>query len=150
MAIVTELVDAVRSGDVRTVQRLLGREPALASSTTDDGTSLVFLACTGGHWRVVDALLAAGADVDVFAAAALGETNQLDILLGLDPALATAEAADGETPLHVAARYGQREAAQRLIDGGADATRTNHRGETAAAVARSHGHSSVASLLERR
>ena len=84
----TELSDAVRAGDVRTVQSLLGREPKLASSRDADGTSLVLLACTDGHRRVLDALLAAGADLDVFDAAALGHVNQLEILLGLDPTLA--------------------------------------------------------------
>ena len=64
MAAVTELSDAVRAGDVRTVQSMLGREPALASSRDADGTSLVLLACTGGHRRVLDALLAAGAEPD--------------------------------------------------------------------------------------
>ena len=64
MAAVTELSDAVRAGDVRTVQSILGREPPLASSRDADGTSLVLLACTSGHRRVLDALLAAGAEPD--------------------------------------------------------------------------------------
>src|SRR4051794_35617592 len=106
MAAVTELSDAVRAGDVRTVQSILGRTPALASSRDADGTSLVLLACRGGHRRVVDALLAAGADLDVFDAAALGDVNQLEILLGLDPTLAGEKNTAGMTALHLAAHFG--------------------------------------------
>ena len=106
MATVTQLSDAVEAGDVRTVQALLGREPGLASSRDADGRSLVLLACTGGHRRVLDALLAAGADLDVFDAAALGYVNQLEILLGLDPTVAADTTAGGVTALHLAARFG--------------------------------------------
>jgi ankyrin repeat protein len=117
---VTTLLDAVRAGDVRTVQTLLGQRPSAASERAPDGTSLVMVALVNGHTRVVDALLAAGADLDVFAAAALGRVNELDILLGLDPTLVSATTADGDTALRLAARHGQTGAVRVLLDHGAD------------------------------
>ena len=150
MSGVTELIDAVRAGDVRTVQRLLGGQPALASSRDTDGTSVVLLAYTNGHRRVLDALLAAGSDLDVFDAAALGHVNQLEILLGLDPSLAGSEDAAGTTPLHLAARYGHAAAARRLLDAGADPSARSATGETAADLARAAGHADLAGLLSER
>ena len=147
---VTELMDAVRTGDVRTVQRLLGTQPSLASSRDPDGTSAVLLAYTSGHRRVLDALLAAGPDLDVFDAAALGHVNQLEILLGLDPSLADSRDTGGTTPLHLAARYGHAAAARRLLDAGADPSARSATGETAADLARAAGHTDLAGLLSER
>ena len=143
----SELIDAVRAGDVRTVQQLLGRSPALASSRDDDGTSAVLVACEAGDRRVLDALLAAGPDLDVFDAAALGLVNQLEILLGLDPTLAADVGRDGATPLHLAARFGHVEAARRLLDAGADPLVSDATGATPAAVAAARGDQSLAALL---
>jgi ankyrin repeat protein len=117
---VTTLLDAVRAGDVRTVQTVLGQRPGAIDERDADGTSLLLVAAIHGHPRVVDALLAAGADVDVFAAAALGRVGELDILLGLDPTLVSATSPSGETALQIAARFGQAEAARVLLDHGAD------------------------------
>jgi ankyrin repeat protein len=150
MSGVSELIDAVRAGDVRTVQRLLGAQPSLASSRDADGTSVVLLAYTNGHRRVLDALLAAGPDLDVFDAAALGHVNQLEILLGLDPSLAGSEDTAGTTPLHLAARYGHAAAARRLLDAGADPSARSATGETAADLARAAGHPELAGLLSER
>jgi ankyrin repeat protein len=144
---VSELIEAVRAGDVRTVQSLLGSQPALASTRDKDGTSAVLLAYTRGHRRVLDALLAAGPDLDVFDAAALGHVNQLEILLGLDPSLAAEERADGTTPLHLAARFGHAAAARRLLDAGADPDARNGEGESAADLARGSGHAELTAML---
>ena len=147
MAVVSELSDAVRAGDVRTVQSLLGREPKLASSRVADGTSLVLLACTYGHRRVLDALLADGADLDVFDAAALGHVNQLEIVLGLDPTRAAEANAAGLTPLHLAARFGHAGAARRLLDAGAEPDAVDAAGQTPADFAAAAGHAELAAML---
>ena len=143
----SELIEAVRAGDVRTVQTLLGTQPSLASARDAEGVSAVRLAYTGGHRRVLDALLAAGPDLDVFDAAALGHVNQLEILLGLDPSLSSSAGPDGITPLHLAARYGHGAAARRLLDAGADAGARSIYGESAADMARAAGHDDLARML---
>jgi ankyrin repeat protein len=147
MTAVSELTDAVRAGDVRTVQSLLGREPKLASSRDADGTSLVLIACTYGHRRVLDALLAAGADLDVFDAAALGHVNQLEILLGLDPTMASETNPAGVTPLHLAARFGHAGAARRLLDAGGDPEAVDADGHTPADLAAAAGHAELEAML---
>jgi ankyrin repeat protein len=113
--------EAVQAGELDAVTTLLARQPSLASARDDGGRSAVLVALYHGHPDVGQALADAGADLDVFDAAALGRANQLAILLGLDPGLAQAWSSDGFTALHYAAYFGTPEAAALLLDAGAPA-----------------------------
>jgi uncharacterized protein len=119
--------DAVRAGDTRTVQSMLHQHPSLASARTPDGVSAVLLALYHGQDRVVDALVTAGPDLDVFDAAGLGDVRRLEILLDLDPLLVEASSTDGYTPLHLAAFFGRLDAVRLLLRSGApfEAVATN-------------------------
>ena len=64
--------------------------------------------------------LAEGADLDVFEAAALGETERLRDLLDEDPARANAFGDDGFHPLGLACFFGRLDAAGLLLERGAD------------------------------
>ena len=66
--------------------------------------------------------LAAGAELDVFEAAALGAAERLRELLSDDPELARARSDDHFTALHYAAFFGGPEAARVLVGHGADVT----------------------------
>ncbi len=65
-------------------------------------------------------LLAAGSELDVFEAAAAGQTARLRELLDEDQALANAWAEDGFQPLGLASFFGQVEAARFLVERGAE------------------------------
>jgi ankyrin repeat protein len=144
---VNAFLDAVRAGDVRTVQTMLGERPSLATSTDNAGRSAVHVAVEAAQPRVVDALVAAGADLDVFACAALGRANELDILLGLDPTLVTKPGPEGTTALHMAARFGHADAVRVLLRHGAELACIDASGSSAADAARAAGHADVAALL---
>ena len=73
-----------------------------------------------GDQSRVDELLAAGAELDVFEAAALGKADRLRELLDEDPLLANAWAEDGFQPLGLASFFGHFEAARMLVGGGAE------------------------------
>jgi uncharacterized protein len=73
-----------------------------------------------GDQSRVDELLAAGAELDVFEAAALGKADRLRELLDEDPLLANAWAEDGFQPLGLASFFGHSEAARLLVGGGAE------------------------------
>ena len=68
----------------------------------------------------VDELLAAGPDLDVFEAAALGRVDRLRELLDANPELAQAWSPDRATALHFAAFFRQPEATRLLVERGAD------------------------------
>jgi ankyrin repeat protein len=64
--------------------------------------------------------LAEGRDLDVFEAAALGQTERLRELLDNDPARANVFAEDGFQPLGLASFFGHVEAARLLVERGAE------------------------------
>jgi uncharacterized protein len=64
--------------------------------------------------------LAAGRELDVFEAAALGRTDRLRELLDDDPARANAWAEDGFQPLGLASFFGNPDAARLLVERGAE------------------------------
>jgi uncharacterized protein len=73
-----------------------------------------------GDREKVDELLAAAPELDVFEAAASGQTPRLRELLDEDPSLANAWAGDGFQPLGLASFFGHVEAARLLVDQGAE------------------------------
>jgi len=58
------IMDAAGRGDLGAVEAELARDPALASAGNETGDTALHHAAKHGHLRVVQALLAAGADVD--------------------------------------------------------------------------------------
>jgi ankyrin repeat protein len=73
-----------------------------------------------GDRERVDELLAAGPELDVFEAAASGQTTRLRELLDDDPSLTNAWAEDGFQPLGLACFFGHVEAARLLVERGAE------------------------------
>ena len=99
--------------------------------------------------------------LDVFAAAAYGETGRLGLLLDADPALIEKRFADirpkgrpspdrdGLTPLGFAALNGRIEAVRLLLDRGADRSIRDAAGRSYADLALEAGEEAVAALLKR-
>src|SRR5205085_6422539 len=100
------LFDAIEAGNAAEVRSLLAADPALASARSDTGVSALLWARYRNHAEVVEALLAADPELDVFDASALGHLPRLAELVEADPALANAWSADGFTPLGLAAFFG--------------------------------------------
>jgi uncharacterized protein len=67
----------------------------------------------------IDELLASDPQLDIFEAAALGRTERVAELLDRDSGLVSAWAADGFTPLHLAAYFRHPDTARLLVDRGA-------------------------------
>ncbi|GAA3410513.1 ankyrin repeat domain-containing protein [Paenibacillus hodogayensis] len=72
------------------------------------------------EWFLVGYLTARGADYDIGAAAAVGDTERLTLLLEADPQLANAGSPAGFRPLGFAAKYGHTAAVRLLLEHGAD------------------------------
>ena len=73
-----------------------------------------------GRQDVVAALLASGVQLDIFEAAATGQTAQLQTLITQDPSLANAYASDGFTPLGLATFFGHADTVEALLAAGAE------------------------------
>jgi ankyrin repeat protein len=91
------------------------------------------------HGESAALLFTAGAEGDVFSAAALGQVDELDELLTEDPSLVDAKVGDstGWTPLHFAAARGQEAAVELLLEQGADADAADFNQATAMHLAAS-------------
>ena len=117
------LIDAVKAGDIDTVRALIASDPSLVRIRDADGLSPLMLARYRSDRAVMDALLTADPDLDIFEAAALGYMDRLRERIEEDPARVSAISTDGFTALHLAAFFGKTEAARELIDAGASVDR---------------------------
>jgi ankyrin repeat protein len=148
MAEVETLIETVKGGDATGVKKMLEESPSLASARLPDGESAIMAAVYRGHHHVVAALLEAGAEVDVFAAAATGRSDDLRRALKQAGAV-RAYAYDGWTPLHLAAFFGHVESAGVLLEAGADvhAVSRNSLTNTPLHAATAGKHTEVALML---
>jgi ankyrin repeat protein len=116
------LFEAIEQGDEARVRAIVSDDPRLASARNEDGLSAVLFATYRLRRELAEELIAAGAELDLFDAAATGRTERLRTLLADDPQLAQAWSADGFTALHYAAFFGDAAGAGVLLDAGADPT----------------------------
>jgi ankyrin repeat protein len=123
-------LDAVRRGDLATVQHLLDGDPGLAGSRTAEGRSAVQLALfriqdnqedlyPAADNPVLRAILAVHPALDPFETAAVGDPAALAALVAADPALVTRVHPIGWTALDFAAFGGNPGAVRLLLDRGA-------------------------------
>ena len=112
--------DAIKSGSLDEVRRLVGQQPALAGTRDANGVSGILTAVYHRRPEVAAALVEMGAPVDIFEASALGLVDRVAALVKGDPARVSAYATDGFYPLGLAAFFGQLEVVRLLIAEGAD------------------------------
>ncbi len=112
--------DAVRRGDADEAARLLADDPALAEARDADGLTPVRTCLYHRRDDLLPLLLDRAPTLDVFDAAAIGDVETLRRHLEEDPARARTAAADGATPLHLAAFFARVEAGRILLAAGAD------------------------------
>src|SRR5437868_4350856 len=93
-----EFLNAVKTGNIATVEALLRADPALANTSDDSGVSALLLAQYSNQSDVVTRLLMRKSELDIFEAAGLGLTEQLVPILDADASLLTTSSADGFAP----------------------------------------------------
>jgi ankyrin repeat protein len=115
-----EFLEACKAGDESTVRAMVAQAPSLTTLRADTGETPVMAALYRGHQGIVDALVEAGAPLDVFAAAALGRGDVVEAELVKDSKAIDNRAYDGWTALHLAAFFGRTPVVKLLIERGAN------------------------------
>ncbi len=115
-----EFLNAVTSGEALKVKEWVKKDRALANATDEKGVSAILLAVYYRKAEVVDVLLSFGLELNIFEAAATGQTERVRKLLKKDPDLVNAFAPDGFYPLGLAIFFGHTECATLLLTSGAD------------------------------
>jgi ankyrin repeat protein len=144
-----EFMQAAKDGDVEALKRLAAEDPSVLRSTWSTGETPLMAALYRKHDAAVEWLAASGVQLDIFAAAALGRVDLLDLLVGSgDPAI-NSYSYDGWTPVHLAAFFGRPSAVERLKTAGADlnAVSRNALRNTPLHAAVAGGHVEVSLLL---
>ncbi len=113
------LVEAVKAGEAGAVARHLDDDAALAEARAD-GVSLLLVALYYGHPGIAELFAARRRRLDVHELSALGRAAELRQHLARAPDDAQRVAADGFTPLGLAAFFCHVEATLALLDAGAD------------------------------
>jgi hypothetical protein len=142
---VSEVFDAIAAGDVDRVRALAGQ----GAERDAQGVSAVRMARYYGRDDMVEALMPPADELDVWDAAALGQTERLRTLVDEDPARLDAVSGDGFRPLALAAFFGHEEGVRLLLERGADlgARGTGAIRTTALEAAASAGDTAIARLL---
>jgi uncharacterized protein len=118
-AAAAELMAAIRADDVGRVAAVLDEVPSLVDGHGPGMTPLM-LATYMRRRDIAGLLIERGATLDVFLAAALDLPDRLAALLDEEPDTILAFSADGWTPLHLAAHFGNVASMGLLLDRHAD------------------------------
>jgi len=113
------LIEAIKNGDGAAVDEILASNPAAANSRNARGETPILAAAYRWRRDIVDRLLCAGAETDVYEAAAVGQGERVKMWIASDPGLVNSYAPDGFTPLGLAAFFGHEEIVAFLLASGA-------------------------------
>lgn len=152
------LIAACTDNDVPTVRRLLSKNTVSISESTDDGESLLSMACSAGYYELAQVLLAMqAAQVEdkgqkdctpLMEAASAGHVEIVKLLISHN-ADVNAHCATGNTPLMFACAGGHVEVVKELLKHGANVEEQNENGHTPLMEAASAGHVEVAKVSEK-
>jgi ankyrin repeat protein len=115
-----ELFAAIKGGERAAVERHLDQDRALVDARDENGLSPILTALYHGKNDIAAAILRRGPKLNVFEAAAAGDTARVREIVGRDRAQANAVAPDGYSALGLAAFFKRREVVRYLLEEGAD------------------------------
>ena len=116
-----DIFSAISGNEIGKVKELIAQHGDVAHTRNPAGVSALMQARYENKIEIVELLRKAAGELDVFEAAALGDVARLRTLLTSDPHQAQAQSRDGFTPLHLACFFSQPEAAEFLLQQGAEA-----------------------------
>ena len=143
------LFDAIKAGEFDRVKAMVTANPAVIAARSRSGESAILTAVYHRQKEIANLLVARGAPLSIFEAAAAGEVERAERLIADDRASINTFSADGWTPLHLAAFFGHAKIAEMLLAAGADALARsrNNTGNTPLHAALANNHKIEAGLL---
>jgi uncharacterized protein len=114
------VIEAIKAGNAGKLEALLAQDGSLAASRDESGVSAILHARYRSRMDMVALLLACRPKLDVFEAAALGETQVVGMHLHAERTAVSSFSGDGFTALHLAAFFAQPDVVALLLRGGAD------------------------------
>src|SRR5205809_7537713 len=96
--------EAIKAGELERVKTLVSEDPSLVDARDAEGRAIL-TAVYHRQKEIVNLLVARGAALSLFEAAAAGEIERLERLVAASPGGVNAYSADGWTPLHLAAFF---------------------------------------------
>jgi len=155
------IFEAAATGQTERVRALIKKDESLTNAFSPDGFMPLGLAVFFGHRETVEALLAAGAEVNtasresmkvtpLHSAAAARQAAIARVLIAHGANVNAMQADSGFTPLHEAALNGDLEFARLLIEHGADVNAKMKDGKTPLGFALEQNKSEMAAFLRER
>jgi len=148
---------AAAKGQTDQLRSLIEEDPGLVNAFSPDGFTPLGLAAFFGHAETVEALLAAGADVNLtsresmkmppLGSAMAVQRNDIARTLIEHGADVNGKAANDLTALHTAAARGNIESARLLLDHGAEINVTSTDGKTPLSYAEERNHPEMVEFL---
>ncbi len=120
MADAQSLTDSINAGDIGSVTSALKASPELARARNAEGVSMICLSMYMGQREIADQLAQSRADLDIFEASTLGDTQRATALVSAQADLKDAFSPDGYHPLGYACFFGHRALFDFLMNVGAD------------------------------
>jgi ankyrin repeat protein len=115
------IFQAVDDGDASRIRGMIQRRADIVDAQrSSDGLSVLLYAMYQGKWELVDLIAPIHPGLDIFESSALGREGRIRHLTTTNAKLCAKRSPDGWTALHLAAFFGQINAARVLIEQGAD------------------------------
>ena len=134
MAEFVELLELVKRGDMDSLGQALAENPRASRLADEKGVSLLLHALYSRQAGAVELLRRRTGELNLYEAAALGDSSRLQALLAADPSLVNSCAGDGFTPLQLACYFRRPEATRLLLDSGADTEAVSQNGMALRAI----------------
>ena len=115
----TEIFDVIRGGNASRLREILAADPGQAGLRNERGHSAVLIAQYHRKKDLVEILLTADPELDLFDAASVGRVDRVRAILDADPSSLGAWSSDGFTALHLASFFGYPEVVRLLLSRGA-------------------------------